>query len=97
MFPWYYLLIIVCTTPAALLLINRNLALAIVLGVVAVFALYCRVWLLPRINRLRHRRTADDEEATARFEASHRLSVWINGVQLLLVFAVLILFSLSLQ
>lgn len=96
-FPWYYSLIIGLAGLAALLLFNRSLLLALLLAAVALLALYARLWLSPRINRLRKRQDAGDADAAARFEASHRLSVWINGLQLITVFAVLVMFSLSLQ
>lgn len=96
-FPWYYALIIGLAGFASVLLLNRSLLLALLLAAVALLALYARLWLTPRINKLRQRQDAGDGEAAARFEASHRLSVWINGLQLVTVFAVLVLFALSLQ
>lgn len=96
-FPWYYALIIGLAGLAAVLLLNRSLLLALLLAAVTLLALYARLWLTPRINKLRQRQDAGDGEAAARFEASHRLSVWINGLQLVTVFAVLVLFALSLQ
>lgn len=94
-FPWYYLVIIVLAAASALLLAADSLLLALVMGAVAIVGVYLRLWLMPRINHWRDKSKTGDDAAQARFDAGHRFSVWLNGVQLLAVLAVLILFVLS--
>lgn len=96
-FPWYYLLIIVLAALGAALMANQSLGLALVLVAVSLLGLYLRLWLLPHINRLRDKQLGGDAADQVRYDASHRLSVWINGLQLILVFAVLVLFALALN
>ena len=93
-FPWYYLVIIVLAALAALLLVGESLLLALIMAAVALAGVYLRLWLMPRINRWRDQGKAGNDVAQARFDAGHRLSVWVNGVQLLAVLATLVLFVL---
>ena len=45
---------------------------------------------MPRINQLRDAATAGDETAQKPFELWHRSSVWLNGVQMFVLLAVLV-------
>ncbi len=45
---------------------------------------------MPRINRHRDRMLEGDPEAERGFNRLHRISVWINGAQLLAAFVVLL-------
>ncbi|MEX2469283.1 MAG: DUF4149 domain-containing protein [Pseudohongiellaceae bacterium] len=93
-FPWYYLVVIVLAAAAALLLAADSLLLALVMAAVALAGVYLHLWLMPRINRWRDKGKEGDDAAQKRFDAGHRLSVLINGVQLLAVLAVIVLFVL---
>jgi len=93
-FPWYYLEIIVLGALTSVLLAAQDLILALCMGGVTVAGLYTRFWLMPKLNRWRDKGKKGDDAAQARFDAGHRVSVWINGFQLLAVFAVLVLFVL---
>ena len=48
-----------------------------------------RQGLMPRINRNRDRSLEGDAAAGVRFNRLHRLSVWINAVQIVVVAVVL--------
>ena len=49
---------------------------------------YARQGLMPQINRARDAASAGDREASSRFQALHRLSVLINGLQLAILLVV---------
>ena len=63
---------------------------AAALGFIALGAVVARQVLMPRINGHRDRMLRGDAEAEAGFNRLHRLSVWINAVQLLAAFVVLL-------
>ena len=79
----YYLVLGVATLVAALLAAaaGRWREAALIAVVAAGFAL-ARQGLMPRINALRDRALAGDASAGPAFQALHRTSVWLNGVQL---------------
>ncbi|MGC8532788.1 MAG: DUF4149 domain-containing protein [Acidiphilium sp.] len=84
-FPRYYLYVSVAAAIAALGLVLRgNLPFALVLALVLVLTLWLWQDWLPHLNSLR-----DSGNQTA-FARGHRLSVWLNGAQLLAVLAVLV-------
>lgn len=84
-FPWYYLYVLVTGGLSALGLAVTGAPLWAIAtaAVVALLAVYTRWVLMAQINALRDRELAGDEEAGKAFQARHRLSVWINGAQLI--------------
>ncbi len=89
-FPWYYLVVGLLSLLALAALAALRPLEAAALGLVALGAVVARQGLMPRINRHRDRMLAGDPEAERGFNRLHRLSVWINGAQLLAAFAVLL-------
>ena len=89
-FPWYYLYVAGTSGVAALGLLALNAPAAALMAIVCGLALYARQILMPRINRLRDASRAGDQDARARFQRSHRLSVFINAGQILVVAAVFV-------
>lgn len=82
-FPVYYLAMLGLSGLAGLCaLAARPVDAGVLLGVAAGFA-FARQVLMPRINALRDRQARGESEAGPRFARLHRLSVWINAVQLL--------------
>lgn len=61
-----------------------------IMGVVALGAVLAREVLMPRINHHRDRKLAGEPEAERSFARLHRLSMWINGAQLLAGLVVLV-------
>jgi len=91
-FPWYYLYVLLLSALGAVgIAATHGLVHEVVLmGLVAVGAIYARWGLIPAINRLRDRELAGDPAAASRFKQRHRLSVIINGAQLVVVGYVLL-------
>ncbi|NIR28385.1 MAG: DUF4149 domain-containing protein [Gammaproteobacteria bacterium] len=94
-FPWYYLVIAVLSVIAAASLAALRPIEAAIMGFVAIGAVVSRQLLMPRINRHRDRMLEGKPGAERRFARLHRLSVWINGAQLLGALAVLVRIGLS--
>lgn len=93
LFPWYYLVIIILAALAALALLpNRPLDGAWMAGVVAA-GIVSRQVLMPRINRVRDAVLAGEHARERTFSRLHRLSVWINIVQMGIVGVVLARFA----
>lgn len=88
-FPWYYLVVIVLSGAAALALLLLRPADAVALAAVALAGIIARQSLMPRINRARDAVLAGDPVADRRFSRLHRLSVWINALQIVTVAVVL--------
>lgn len=88
-FPWYYLLIIVLSTLACLLLVAFAPLNSGLMALVAFSGLYCRQYLMPKINEYRDRSLAGETEVGKIFDQLHKRSEILNGLQLLAVFAVL--------
>ncbi len=89
-FPRYYAFITVSAGIAAIGLLLRGApASAIAMAIVAVVTIWLWFWLIPQLNALR------DAGNTAGFNRGHRLSVWVNGVEL--VTAILLLVRLALK
>jgi len=55
---------------------------------VALLFVFVRQFLVPRINQARDASLAGDTEASTRFQRTHRLSVGINMLQLIILLAV---------
>lgn len=89
-FPWYYLVIVVLAGLSAATLAVGHHVDASLMGLVAVAALVSRQSLMPRINQNRDRMLTGDDSAGPVFERLHRLSVVINGLQLIATFVVLV-------
>ena len=92
-FPWYYLVIIALSLIGAGALALLHPVAAALLALIGGAAILARQVLMPRINRMRDRALDDDRGAERRFAQLHRLSVWINGAQLLGALAVLIMIA----
>ena len=93
MFPWYYLVIMVLAALSAIPLFANRPTDGAIMGAVAVGAVLCRQVLMPAINRYRDRSLAGDEAAGKRFDLLHKVTVWINVVQLVLLIVVLVRFA----
>lgn len=92
-FPWYYVVLFALSLVAALLLFAAApLEAGILLGC-ASMAVFARQVLMPWINGLRDEALQGDQSAERRFDQLHRLSVIINGVQMIAVTLVLILLA----
>ncbi len=87
-FPWYYLLIMVCAGMSGLGLLAALPLNALLLLAVAASATYCRQLLMPRINTFRDRELDGDKQAGQVFNRLHRRSEVINVLQVLAVLAV---------
>ncbi len=94
-FPWYYLVIAALSVAAAgFLAVGRPLE-ASVMGLIALGAVLSRQVLMPRINHHRDRMVDGDPTAERRFVRLHRVSVWINGAQLIGALVVLVLMGMT--
>lgn len=89
LFPHYYMVIIVLGFAAAGFLAGSLPAAATILAAIAALGVFTRQSLMPRINAYRDSELAGDEKAAAVFNRLHRLSVWINGAQILALMATL--------
>jgi hypothetical protein len=65
------------------------LDMVFLLIVVAGFVV-ARQYMMPKINQLRDAATAGNSEAERGFERWHQASVWLNGLQMVLILFVLI-------
>ena len=92
-FPWYFLVIGLLSLLALAALAALRPLEAVALGLVALGAIASRQGLMPRINRHRDRMLEGDPQAEQGFNRLHRISVWINGAQLLAAFVVLLRFA----
>ena len=88
-FPWYYLTIVALGSLAALAVVFSHPADAIALASVALAGIVARQALMPSINRARDAVLAGESSAEKRFSRLHRLSVWINALQIITVGIVL--------
>lgn len=94
LFPWYYAVVIGLSLVAAAALAPLLPVAALACGVVLIAGVFARQWLMPAINASSDR-IRGNPAARARFRRLHGLSVAINAVQLLLVFAALVALALS--
>jgi hypothetical protein len=77
-FPRYYAFIVVASVIGACgFLMRGQMVSGVVLAVVALVTLWLWFWLIPHLNALREAGNA------AGFSRGHRLSVWINGAELI--------------
>jgi hypothetical protein len=74
---------------AALSVVFFRPADAIALACVAIAGIIARQRLMPSINRARDALLAGDRAAEKRFSRLHRVSVWINALQIITVGIVL--------
>jgi hypothetical protein len=89
-FPRYYAFIIVSAVIGALGLLLRGQGIsAIVLLLIVVLTFWLWFWLIPHLNALR------DAGNTAGFNRGHRLSVWLNAVELITALVLLGRFALK--
>ena len=94
-FPWYYLVIAGLSLLAFVSLVAVRPREAAVMAVIALGAFVSRQLLMPRINDHRHRMLGGDAEAERGFSRLHRLTVWINSLQLAGALVVLVLLGLA--
>jgi hypothetical protein len=90
LFPRYYLALILGSVVAGCLWISSAPLAAAVCLLIALSTLWIRQRLVPRINQLRDAELTGDAAAGARFATLHRISVIINMIQLLALFALLL-------
>lgn len=90
LFPWYYLTLIILPVIAAASLSATRYADTSIMALIAFGAVISRQILMPRINDYRDRMLSGNPAAEKKFNRLHRLSILINGVQLLGAFAVLV-------
>ena len=88
LFPRYYLWGIVISILGSIAALWVGWLHFILLASVMILFLYARQILMPRINASRDAELAGDTTAKSRFQRSHRLSVIINGVQIIAVMIV---------
>ena len=94
-FPHYYSFIIILSLISTCLLARSNDKPSIIMALVFLLGLISRQILMPRINRYRDAELAGDKRATIIFNRLHKLSVWINGSQVTLLIAALIIFVMT--
>ena len=84
-FPHYYLIIIVFSLIAAILLTLAHQTSAVMMFFITISGLFSRQCLIPNINNYRDGEIAGDTSAKSKFDNLHRLSVGINGAQIILL------------
>ncbi|PLX38355.1 MAG: DUF4149 domain-containing protein [Hyphomicrobiales bacterium] len=85
LFPQYYLTAGASAVLGALAAVPASRFATVLLFLSAVGFLWLRQGLLPRIDRLRQKADAGDEEAQAGFTRLHKLSVRANLLQLVMI------------
>lgn len=87
-FPRYYAFIIVSAALSGFGFLLRGQAFsAIALILIVVLTFWLWFWLIPHLNALR------EAGNTAGFDRGHRLSVWLNAVELIAALAIFIHFT----
>lgn len=94
-FPWYYLVIIALAAIAAVSLAIGRTVEPIVMGMVCLGSVVARQVLMPQINKHRDAELAGDKSAKEKFDRLHRLSVFINTLQLAGIIGVLVALLLA--
>ncbi|MEM7401714.1 MAG: DUF4149 domain-containing protein [Pseudomonadota bacterium] len=90
-FPWYFLVFAVLTLLSAILLfIGAFQWQSAVMLICAVFFIFSRQWLMPKINDYRIAIQDGESDAKIKFKNFHRLSVAINYIQLIAIFIIFI-------
>ena len=84
-FPHYYLIIIILSFVTAVLLILANHSSAVLMFIIGLSGVFARQSLIPKINKYRDGEIAGDLDAKSKFDRLHRLSVVINGGQIILL------------
>ena len=84
-FPHYYLIIIIFSLIAVVLLSLAHHTSAVLMLFIALSGLFSRQSLIPKINNYRDAEIAGDTSAKSKFDRLHRLSVGINGGQIILL------------
>ncbi len=84
-FPYYYLKIIILSFATAVLLTLANHFSAVLMFIIGLSAVFSRQSLIPKINKYRDAEIAGDVSAKSKFDSFHRLSVIINGGQIVLL------------
>ena len=84
-FPRYYLWGLAGAGIAAVFAFASDLINGTLCLLTALLFVYARQWLMPRINQARDASLDGSSTEASRFERLHRLSVVINGVQLLIL------------
>ncbi len=83
-FPRYYAYIVIASLIGlAGLLIRGDWGMAVVAGVIALVTLWLWLGWIPHLNMLR------DTGQQAAFARGHRISVWVNGAELIVALAML--------
>lgn len=93
LFPIYYLVIgLVCAMATLCLFLQLPTAMldVILLLLVVIGFVVARQYMMPKINHLRDTAVAGSSEAERGFERWHQASVWLNGLQMLLILIVLV-------
>lgn len=95
LFPRYYMYIIVTSSLAAIGLLSYSRQLFFVMTLVTISTLAVRQVLVPLINVWRDQALEGSEAGQRRFDIGHRISVVINGLQMLAVLYVILTVSLE--
>jgi hypothetical protein len=93
LFPIYYACCGVLAAAASVLALGRWSGWVLLLA--ALLFVYLRQSLMPAINRARDAAKGGDTAAGARFDRLHRLSVLLNGSQLVLLIAAILGLTLA--
>ena len=96
-FPWYYLLIGALSLAAGGCFVSTRLIDFSLMLMVFAGAIISRQVLMPKINKARDAMLSGQVTEEKKFNNLHRLSVIINFVQIIIVFAVLIRLVLDLS
>jgi hypothetical protein len=84
-FPHYYLIVIIFSLIAAILLALVQHTSAVMMFFITLSGLFSRQILIPKVNSYRDAEIAGDTSAKSKFDNLHRLSVGINGGQIILL------------
>jgi len=87
-FPRYYLYVAIAAALGGVGLVWHDWLSGAVLLAVALVTAWLRQGLMPTLNRLRDAGLAGDAASNARFDRMHRVSVYVNMVQMVAVLVV---------
>jgi len=96
-FPWYYLILLVLALITCALLVQKHHLEGTIMGLIALGTIVSRQILMPRINQFRDRMLDGDETAEKPFTWLHRLTVWINALQIIGALFVLTTLTMALS
>jgi hypothetical protein len=94
LFPRYYLVLGALTALAAITAIAAYPLPAMLIGLAAAGFVWARQVLRPKINRIRDAAHSGNPDAKREFGRLHRLSVFLNAAQLLMLVAALVWITL---